>query len=310
MNPLERTPFQPGTRVVLQKRIENPSEGLICDHGSVGVIAALPGAGELFFRVRLISGREVDLTDQEFTLLNRFKLETAGMAGAFDSHQLWQYVVYRCIVGSRAYGLDHEGSDHDRRGIYLPPAELQWSLYGLPEQLENTATEECYWELGKFLRLALKANPNVLEVLYTPLVEDISPLMEELLAIRQIFLSKLAYQTFNGYVVSQFKKIEQDLRTQGVIRWKHAMHLLRLLLSGITVMREGYVPVRVENEREQLLAVRNGLLSFAEVDAWRQSLHQSFDQAFSQTRLPDRPDFDGADQFLLKARRAMVNHAT
>ena len=42
-------------------------------------------------------------------------------------------------------------SDTDRRGIYLPPAELHWSLYGVPEQLENAETEECYWELQKFL---------------------------------------------------------------------------------------------------------------------------------------------------------------
>ncbi|MEZ4727824.1 MAG: nucleotidyltransferase domain-containing protein [Caldilineaceae bacterium] len=41
------------------------------------------------------------------------------------------------MVGSRAYGLAHEESDTDRRGVYLPPADLHWSLYGVPEQLEN-----------------------------------------------------------------------------------------------------------------------------------------------------------------------------
>jgi predicted nucleotidyltransferase len=45
------------------------------------------------------------------------------------------FIIYRCIVGSRAYGLDIEGSDIDRRGIYLPPAELHWSIYGVPGQL-------------------------------------------------------------------------------------------------------------------------------------------------------------------------------
>ena len=55
----------------------------------------------------------------------------------------------------------------DRRGFYLPPAELQWSLAGVPEQLE-TDQEEVYWEVEKFIRLALKANPNVLECLYSP----------------------------------------------------------------------------------------------------------------------------------------------
>ena len=47
------------------------------------------------------------------------------------------HVIYRCVIGSRAYGLEHEASDTDRRGVYLPPAELHWSLQGVPEQVEN-----------------------------------------------------------------------------------------------------------------------------------------------------------------------------
>jgi predicted nucleotidyltransferase len=33
---------------------------------------------------------------------------------------LYAHVIYRCVVGSRAYGLDHDESDIDLRGIYLP----------------------------------------------------------------------------------------------------------------------------------------------------------------------------------------------
>lgn len=39
-------------------------------------------------------------------------------------------------------------------------ARLHWGLAGVPEQLESEH-EECYWELEKFIRLALKANPGV-----------------------------------------------------------------------------------------------------------------------------------------------------
>jgi hypothetical protein len=37
-------------------------------------------------------------------------------------------------------------------------------------------------------------------------VEEARPIARELLSLRGIFLSKLVYQTFNGYVLSQFKK--------------------------------------------------------------------------------------------------------
>ena len=78
------------------------------------------------------------------------------------------------------------------------------------------------------LAMALKANPNILECLYSPMVEKVTELGAELIAARQGFLSQMIFQTFNGYAMSQFKKIEQDMRNHGEVRWKHAMHLLRL----------------------------------------------------------------------------------
>jgi hypothetical protein len=84
------------------------------------------------------------------------------------------------------------------------------------------------------------------------------------------------------------------------------MHLLRLLISGAATLREGRVPVRVEAHRERLLAIKRGELPWPEVNAWRQELHRDFETAFVATRLPERPDYDAANQFLIKARREMV----
>lgn len=86
----------------------------------------------------------------------------------------------------------------------------------------------------------------MLECLYTPLVEKATPLAERLLTMRDCFLSRLVYQTYNGYVLSQFQKMQADIRNKGQVKWKHVMHmhLIRLLLSGIHILREGFVPVR------------------------------------------------------------------
>src|SRR5262249_19119684 len=121
-----------------------------------------------------------------------------------------------------------------------------------------------------------------------------------------IFLSKLVYQTYNGYVMSQFKKLQADLRNHGTVKWKHVMHLLRLLISGITVLQEGFVPVRVGEHRERLLAVKRGEFPWEEVDRWRLSLHAEFDAAFASTPLPDRPNYEQANALLIEARRAAV----
>ncbi|MFB8795381.1 MAG: nucleotidyltransferase domain-containing protein [Microcoleus sp.] len=296
-----------GTQIVTKIEVKNPATNESWKQGLVGVIVQSPTDNSHAYLVKLPDGTEVSLRRHELSIRKQFQSEGLQSRGDFlAEYNLYDSVIYRCIVGSRAYGLDREESDTDRRGIYLPPAMLHWSLYGIPEQLENKENDECYWELQKFLIVALKANPNVLECLYTPLVETVSPIAQQLLEIREIFLSKLVYQTYNGYVLSQFKKMEQDFRNTGEVRSKHAMHLIRLLLSGITVLKEGFVPVRVDDYRSQLLSIRNQEVSWDEVNRWRLDLHREFDRAFGSTRLPERPNYDKANQFLIEARRSAI----
>src|ERR1700722_4471367 len=296
--------YSVGTQVVSLVEILNQNGKVLHPRGSVGVIVRSPNDLDHPYRVRFPDGIEESLHGDQLTMLARYKEAEIGDTGMSAIRcNLYERVIYRCVIGSQAYGLAGQGSDIDRRGIYLPPAELHWSLYGVPDQLENEDTQEAYWELQKFLVLALKANPNVLECLYTPMVETATPLAEKLLAMRAAFLSRMVFQTYNGYVLSQFKKMLADLRNQGQVKWKHVMHLIRLLLSGISIMREGFVPVRVEEHREKLLAIRRGEMPWEEVEDWRKRLHLEFNAASESTKLPERPDYERADAFLASPRQ-------
>jgi uncharacterized protein len=300
--------YSVGTQIVSLVEILNQNGKVLHPRGSVGVIIRSPNDPDHLYRVRFPDGIDELLHRDQLTMLARYKEAEIGDTGMSAIRcNLYERVIYRCVIGSQAYGLAGEGSDIDRRGIYLPPAELHWSLYGVPDQLENEDTQEAYWELQKFLVLALKANPNVLECLYTPMVETATPLAEKLLAMRGIFLSRMVFQTYNGYVLSQFKKMQADLRNQGQVKWKHVMHLIRLLLSGISIMREGFVPVRVEEHREKLLTIRRGEMPWEEVEDWRKRLHQEFNAASEATKLPERPDYERADAFLIEARRKALS---
>jgi len=267
--------------------------------GRVGVVSHTPSAPEHSYRVRFADAPEESFRRDELTI---FKHVQAEVPGGVDSGDLYAFVIYRCVVGSTAYGLQQESSDVDRRGFYLPPADMEWSLAGVPEQIE-TDNEEAYWELEKFIRLALKANPNVLECLYSPIVETCISPADELIEMRQIFLSQYVHRTYNAYVLSQFKKLEQDLRNSGQIRWKHVMHLIRLLLSGVEVLRHGFVPLRVDEYRDRLLAIRRGDIAWDDVERWRLSLHKELDEALQSTCLPEHPDYQRANDFLIRARR-------
>lgn len=296
--------YSVGTQVVVVKDTFLPNRRIAHPAGSVGVIVAAPMDRAHAYRIRFNDGFEAPIHHDQLVSLALYKWDPANTPeSSAITNELFDRVIFRCIIGSRAYGLDDDQSDTDRRGIYLPPAESHWSLYGVPEQLENDANQEAYWELQKFLVLALKANPNVLECLYSPLVEWATPLAQELVAMREAFLSKLVFQTYSGYVASQFKKMQTDIRNQGQVKWKHVMHLIRLLISGIDVLRTGQLVVDVGDRRAQLLAIKHGETTFAAADAWRQKLQNEFESAFQQTRLPERPDYAGANRFLVSARR-------
>lgn len=45
---------------------------------------------------------------------------------------------------------------------------------------------------------------------------------------------------------------------------------------------------------------------WAEVDAWHKKLHRDFERALADTKLPERPDYEAANRFLVKARRETV----
>ncbi len=287
-----------GTQIVTLIDVKIINESRMQPRGTVGIIKSQPQDAQHAYIIEFLDGSLGSVKRNEFAIRKHYQTETA--INPLEDRNLYDFVIYRCVVGSKAFGLDDENSDTDLRGIYLPPAEFHWSMYGVPEQIENKENEECYWELQKFLLLALKANPNVLECLNTPLIEYKNEIAEELLSIKTSFYSKLIYQTYNGYVMSQFKKLEQDLRTTGEIRWKHAMHLIRLLLQGIEIMKTGELNVKVTENQDQLLAVKRGEILWDSINDWRLLLHHEFEEAFAKTKLPERPDYEKVNDFLIR----------
>ena len=311
----DKTPFilPEGCQVVVLRPVSGQGGRTVHPRGAVGIVVKSPNDRSHSYRVRFPDGMEEPVHADDVVALAHYKnsvlrgeaiSENTGHRP--ESDPLFSRVILRCVIGSRAYGLEDDASDTDYRGVFLPTAEDQWSLYGVPEVIECYDTQEHYWELQRFLVLALKSNPNVLECLYTPLIEKISPVGEQLLLMKDAFLSRLVYQTYNGYVMSQFKKMQADLRNQGQVKPKHVMHLIRLLMAGIHILRYGFVPVRVESQRDQLLAIRRGEISLDETEAWRLSLHKEFDQALEETSLPERPDYERVNDFLISARRSAI----
>ncbi|MFJ9850707.1 DNA polymerase beta superfamily protein [Streptomyces sp. NPDC101150] len=215
-----------------------------------------------------------------------------------------EHTVYACVMGSRAFGLATADSDTDRRGVYLAPTPLFWRFEKPPTHVEGPREEEFSWELERFCELALRANPTALECLHSPLVERIDDTGRELLALRGAFLSRQAHRTFAGYAAGQLKQLQADVRQRGAPRWKHAMHLLRLLASSRDLLRTGVLTLDVGEAREDLLSVKRGEIPWAVVERRMATLSDQAGAAVSGSPLPAEPDRDRVADFLFRARRA------
>lgn len=114
-------------------------------------------------------------------------------------------ILFEVISGSKSFGLNTPTSDTDIKGVYYLPKEKFFGLHYIP-QISNETNDEVYYEIGRFVELLLKNNPNILEILASP--DDCilykHPLMERLKT--EDFLSKLCKDSFAGYAVTQIKK--------------------------------------------------------------------------------------------------------
>ncbi|MCL3996967.1 nucleotidyltransferase domain-containing protein [Streptomyces lavenduligriseus] len=219
------------------------------------------------------------------------------------------HTVYACVMGSRAFGLATDASDTDRRGVFLAPTPLFWRFDKPPTHVEGPGEERFSWELERFCELALRGNPNILECLHSPLVEHVDDTGRELLSLRDAFLSRQVHDTFTRYALGQRKRLDADVRTTGAPRWKHAMHLLRLLTTARDLLRTGELRIDVGELREPLLAVRRGEVPWARVEAWMARLAGEAEEALRGSPLPAEPDRARVAAFLYRVRRASALQA-
>lgn len=117
-------------------------------------------------------------------------------------------VIFSCIAGSRAYGTQIQGSDEDIRGLYVVRSPAYLPLNRPPAQLSDERGNTVYYSLRRCIELLAEANPNILELLFTPpdCVRSTSPEMDKLIGARSLFITRQCGDTHIGYAMSQIKK--------------------------------------------------------------------------------------------------------
>jgi uncharacterized protein len=185
------------------------------------------------------------------------------------------------LSGSHAYGLNTPQSDIDIRGVFLLP---QKKLYGFhqKEQISDDKNDTTYYELGRFLQLLTKNNPNILELLAVPkdAIQYKHPIMERIQP--EMFLSKLCKFTFAGYAREQIKKawsLNKKILNPMEERRKSILEFCYIIKGHGSISLEAWLE---ENNLEQKDC---GLVNIPNI----QDLHALYHNAQFQ----ENPDFRG-----------------
>ena len=148
-----------------------------------------------------------------------------------------ELIIFSAIMGSHAYGTSTSASDTDIRGVFIQPIE-DVMKYGFVDQVSDDGNDIVYYEIGRFIDLIQKNNPNIIEILFAPddVVQIRQPIFDELFKYRHKFLTKICKDTFAGYAITQIRKAKGYNKK---INWEEAQMTRRGVLDFCYIIEEG-----------------------------------------------------------------------
>lgn len=123
----------------------------------------------------------------------------------FDEIRRKGLLLFEYVRGSKLYHTDTTESDEDHGGVFISPADFDFAVQ---DEVQDERGDEKWWELGKFMKLAMTSNPAVIEAFFVPddMVLYEHPLFREIRNHRNEFLTKAAFKPFGSYAKSQIEK--------------------------------------------------------------------------------------------------------
>jgi hypothetical protein len=206
--------------------------------------------------------------------------------------------IIRGIVGSRVHGLHIEDGleDRDEMGVCVEPLEAAMGVHAPFEQFVYRSAAEregrhdapsqggdldlTIYSLRKYVRLALKGNPTILLLLFAPF-ESLLVMFGPGGQLRDLvpsIISRQAGKAFLGYLQAQRQRMLGERGNGGHGRpraaltekfgfdTKYAMHMCRLGIQGVELMRTGRLALPIPDpDRSWLMDVRLGKIDQQEV---------------------------------------------
>ncbi len=249
-------------------------------------------------------------------------------------------LLLKTLAGSRAYGLETPESDYDYHAVFITPTSELLALGNTPKGQtwdESKDVDLQTWELGRFLFLATRCNPTILETFVAPIVDDEKNpdllqafqriTSEELRALLPHVLTRRRVRdAFRGYAHNQrtklFKDPDSDFGAPQISdrTWKFSTQYIRVLIQGEHLLRTGelvidaglypdmiHYPGGRASVRPLLMDIRRGRFNLGDVINIASRLEEQLEKAYTGSEIPDEPNLEPVNDFLLRMRKGFWN---
>lgn len=209
-------------------------------------------------------------------------------------------LVFICRTGSKAYGLDTPESDDDFRSIFIPKVKYILGLQNV-EQIKVKDDDWIAHDIRQFIKIVIKQNPTILEMLFADKIVYESPLWVELRPKLKQLITKQAFKPYSAYVKSQLRKAELDKITQKrkelIEKYeydcKFMSHVARLAVQCIYLMETGEIPVKVPHPfRTTIMAIKTGKVKKDDAWAYCNALDIQMHESYKKSKLSESVDLN------------------
>lgn len=168
-------------------------------------------------------------------------------------------LIFLTLGGSYAYGTNIETSDVDVRGCCL---NTKAELLGMSnfEQFIDNRTDTTIYGFNKLIKLLTNCNPNTIELLGCKKEHYflLTPIAQDLINNRKMFLSQKAVISFSGYAMQQLRRLQNFLARDKYTQTEKEKHIKTSIEAGMlnfntryTEFEEGFIKLNIDKSFRQ-----------------------------------------------------------